>query len=165
MRLARLLGQAAASNIIVGRMTPDTQQVLFDDGDEVIIENKDGMPVELVVADHTGTFTDFKTELLQFAANYAKPVNRRLAHVANPREFGETFLRSFQARFQEVQDEFRMRKRAFQALFKLLHREEPGSFGFRWEHVLARLDRTNAVALTQAIRAQVQWPSSHPTNP
>lgn len=165
LRLARLLGQAAASNIIVGRMTPDTQQVLFDDGDEVVIENKDGMPVELVVADHTGTFTDFKTDLLQFAANYAKPVNRRLAYLANPKEFAEVYLRSFLARFQEIQDEYRMRKRAFQTLFKLLHREEPGSFGFRWEHVLARLDRTNAVALANTIRAQIQLPFSNPTNP
>jgi hypothetical protein len=162
LRLARLLGQAAAANIIVGRMTPDTQRVLFDDGDEVIIENKDGMPVELIVADHTGTFTDFKTELSQFAADYAKPVNRRLLYLTNPREFGETYLRSFQARLQEIQDEFRIRKHAFQTLFKLLHREEPGSFGFRWEHVLSRLDRTNAVALTNAIRAQIQWPASNP---
>lgn len=164
LRLARLLGQAAASNIIVGRMTLDTQQVLFDDGDEVIIENKDGMPVELIVADHTGTFTDFKTDLIQFVANYAKPVNRRLAYLANPREFAEVYLRSFLARFQEIQDEFRMRKRAFQTLFKLLHREEPGSFGFRWEHVLTRLDRTDAVALTNAVRANIQLPVPN-TNP
>ncbi len=165
LRLARLLGQAAASNIIVGRMSVDTQTVLFDDGDEIIVENKDGLPVELIVADHTGTFTDFKTDLLQLAADYAKPVNRRLLHLANPREFAEIFLRSFLAKFQEVQDEYRMRRRAFQTLFKLLHRDEPGSFGFRWEHVLARLDRTDAIALAAAIRARIQLPLSNPTNP
>lgn len=165
LRLARLLGQAAAANIIVGRMTVDTQTVLFDDGDEIIIENKDGLPMELIVADHTGTFTDFKTDLLQLAADYAKPVNRRLQHLANPREFAEIYLRSFLAKFQEIQDEFRMRRRAFQSLFNLLHREEPGSFGFRWEHVLARLDRTDAVALANAIRAKVQLPFPNPANP
>jgi hypothetical protein len=146
-------------------MTVDTQTVLFDDGDEIIIENKDGLPVELIVADHTGTFTDFKTDLLQLAADYAKPVNRRLAHLANGREFAEIYLRSFLAKFQEIQDEFRMRRRAFQSLFNLLHREEPGSFGFRWEHVLARLDRTDAVALANAIRAKIPMPLSTPHNP
>ncbi|MCX7006062.1 MAG: hypothetical protein NTY53_02230 [Kiritimatiellaeota bacterium] len=165
LRLARLLGRAAASNIIVGRTAADTQQVLFDDGDEIIIENKDGLPVDLIVADHTGTFTDFKTDLLPLAADYAKPVNRRLPHLANPREFAEVYVRSFLARFQEIQDEYRMRRRAFQTLFKLLHRDEPGSFGFRWEHVLARLDRTDAIALAHAIRAKVQVPLSISTNP
>ena len=165
LRLARLLGQAAASNIVVGRMTVDTQAVLFDDGDEIIIENKDGLPVELIVADHTGTFTDFKTDLLQLAADYAKPVNRRVPHLANPREFAELYLRSFMARFQEIQDEYRMRRRGFQTLFKLLHRDEPGSFGFRWEHVLARLDRTNAVALIAAIRSKILLPLPTPSNP
>lgn len=164
LRLARLLGRAAASNIIVGRTAADTQQVLFDDGDEIIIENKDGLPVDLIVADHTGTFTDFKTDLLQLANDYAKPVNRRVEHLANPQEFAEIYLRSFLAHFQEIQDEYRMRRRAFQTLFKLLHRDEPGSFGFRWEHVLARLDRTDAVALTGAIRAKIQWPLSTSTH-
>ena len=52
-RFARLLGHAAASNLIVGRC--DLQgRVVFDDGDEVLIENEVGMPTEIVVADQSG---------------------------------------------------------------------------------------------------------------
>lgn len=157
-RLANLMGCAAASNIIVGRMTVDTQMVLFDDGDEIIIENENGLPGDLIVADHTGTFTDFKTELAQFAADYAKPIAHRLPQLAAPAEFADIYLASFQARFTEIQEEFRKRRRAFLSLFKLLHRDEPGGFGFRWEHVLARLDRTDAAGLAAAIRKNLAWP-------
>ena len=85
-RLARLLGQAAAPNMIVGRC--DLQgRVVFDDGDEVVIENEAGLPVEIVVADQTGTFADYRTDLEHFAAEYAEPVNRRLPLLADPEEF------------------------------------------------------------------------------
>ena len=157
-RFARLLGHAAASNLIVGRMMVDTQTVLFDDGDEIVIEDESGLPVDLVVADHTGTFTDFKTDLVLFARDYAQPVNRRLALLANPEEFIEIFLTIFQACFIEIRNEFRKRRHAFLSLFKLLHRDEPGGFGFRWERVLARLDQTDAVALTTAIRSHITLP-------
>ena len=56
---ARLLGQAATSNWIVGRCQL-SGQVIFDDGDEVILEDAAGMPSEIIVADHTGTFTDYR---------------------------------------------------------------------------------------------------------
>jgi len=56
-----------------------------------------------------------------------------------------------------------MRKHAFETLFKLLHRDEP-AFRFPLEHVLARLDRTDAVALTNTIRQRSSYhsqPSFH----
>ena len=69
-RLARLLGQAAAPNMIVGRC--DSQgRVVFDDGDEVVVENDGGLPVEIIVADQMGTFADYRSELEHFAAEYA----------------------------------------------------------------------------------------------
>ena len=157
-RFARLLGRAAATNLIIGRMTADTQTVLFDDGDEIIIEDEQGLPADLVVSDHTGTFTDFNTALVQFAADYAKPMNRRLALVPNPAEFVEIYLTLLQTRFVEIQEEARKRRHAFQTLFKLLHRDEPGGFGFRWEHVLNRLDQTDAAQLIATIRRHIVWP-------
>ncbi|TAN37191.1 MAG: hypothetical protein EPN23_06480 [Verrucomicrobia bacterium] len=161
-RFARLLGCAAATNLIVGRMTTDTQTVLFDDGDEIIIEDEQSLPVDLVVSDHTGTFTDFKTDLVLFAADYANPFNRRRALLANPDEFAEIYLTTFQARFVEIQEEFRKRRHAFLALFKLLHRDEPGGFGFRWERVLARLDQTDACALVAVLRSHMESSATHP---
>ena len=62
--------------MIVGRC--DLQgRVVFDDGDEVVIEDEQGLPLEIVVADQMGTFRDYRTELEHFAAEYAAPVNRR----------------------------------------------------------------------------------------
>src|SRR6185437_5367786 len=45
VQLARLMGEAAAPNLIVGRC--DGQgRLIFDDGDEVVIEDAQGLPVK-----------------------------------------------------------------------------------------------------------------------
>jgi len=60
-RLAWLLGRAAAANMITGRALEGTKEVLFDDGDEVIIESATtGLPDRLVVADPSGAFSDYQ---------------------------------------------------------------------------------------------------------
>ena len=74
LQFARLLGRAAAPNMIVGRCDLDGQ-VLFDDGDEVVIEDPGGIPTEIVVADQTGTFVDYLRELEEFAAD-VRPADR-----------------------------------------------------------------------------------------
>ena len=45
--------------------------VLFDDGDEMALEDDHGLPVEIVVADHTGSFRDYQGEFAQYAKDYA----------------------------------------------------------------------------------------------
>ncbi|HRT57382.1 MAG TPA: hypothetical protein P5038_12205, partial [Candidatus Paceibacterota bacterium] len=50
-RLADLLGAAAASSLIVGRSLGPDARTPFDDGDEVLIEDQDGLPSQLLVAD------------------------------------------------------------------------------------------------------------------
>ena len=103
------LGQAAAPNMIVGRC--DLQgRVVFDDGDEVLIENEAGLPVDIVVADQMGTFADYRTDLEHFAAEYAEPVNRRLPLVADPEEFAGLYVEAFVARFSKIQLEYRKRQ-------------------------------------------------------
>ena len=62
--LADLLGGAAAPNLIVGRSNI-SGQLIFDDGDEVVAEDTKGMPVDIIVADHTGTFGSFREDLTQ----------------------------------------------------------------------------------------------------
>ena len=51
-RFGRLLGRAAAPNLIVGRGDVGGKP-LFDDGDEVLLEDAAKMPLEIVVADNT----------------------------------------------------------------------------------------------------------------
>ncbi len=149
--LARLLGRAAAVNIIVGRCDRHGR-VLFDDGDEVIVENAEGQPQEIVVADPTGTFHNFDHDLTDMARAYAEPVNRRRGTVYDTVEFAQVYIDAFLKRFRRIQADYRRRRRAFDTLFKYRQRDPNGSFAYRWEQVLIRLDRTDAHDLTQAIR-------------
>ena len=153
-RLARLLGQAAAPNLIVGRCD-GRGRVVFDDGDEVVITSDAGLPVEIVVADQTGTFADYLTDLEHFAAEYAGVVNRRLPLLGDPEEFAAVYVDAFVSRFSRIQLEYRKRKRAFDRLFKHRPRDEAGSFAYRWECVLDRLRRAVPQNLGRLIRSHV----------
>ena len=155
-RLAWLLGRAAAANMITGRAMEGTKQVLFDDGDEVIIESPTtGLPDRLVVADPSGAFSDYRTSLIEAAAAYARPVNARAGFLPDPREFAETYLEAFKAGFMHVQGDYRKRRRAFDTLFKHCAYDPAGSFAYRWECVLRRLDQTDVEVLARCIRRHI----------
>jgi hypothetical protein len=147
----RSSASAAAPNIIVGRCDLGGQP-LFDDGDEVLIEDSAGVPADIVVADHTGTFNDYLSPLRNFAAEYAKPINRRIGHVPDRREFVEAYFDGFLGRFSRIQDDYRRRRKAFDTLFKYRPRNEAGSFAYRWERALARLDGTDPRELAHLFR-------------
>jgi hypothetical protein len=155
-RLAALLGRAAATNLIVGRAMEQARQAMFDDGDEVIQEDPlTGLPVELLVSDPTGSFSDYQRSLLEMAPDYARPVNLRDSKVSDLREFAEAYLQSFRARFVHLQGEYRKRRRAFDHLFKHCRHDRAGSFAYRWECVLRRLDETDVEALMRTIREHI----------
>ncbi len=149
--LARLLGRAAVPNMLVGRCDLNGQ-VLFDDGDEVVIEDHDGIPVEIVVADQTGTFVDYLRELEESAAEYARPIIHRRQYLADADGFAAAYLAAFEERFRAIQQEYEKRRRAFDTLFLHQRRDESGSFGYRWQRVLARLQRADARSLTALIK-------------
>lgn len=153
-RLAALLGRAAASSLIVGRSFENARPA-FDDGDELVLEDERGLPAEIMVADHSGAFTEFTKPLTAFAADYARPVNRRETMVPQFQEFARTYLAAFQEQFTHVQGEYRKRRRAFDQLFKHSKYDPAGSFAYRWECVLHRLDATNAQELTEAVRQHI----------
>lgn len=154
LKFAELLGKAAAPNIIVGRMNLENA-VLFDDGDEVILESANGIPSELIVSDHTGTFTEYKSPLESFAKAYATPILKRLTCFPVPQAVIDAYLAAFVERFSHIQQDYRLRKRAFDTLFKHRPRDEHGSLAYRWERVLDRLNHTNPVALERAIRNEL----------
>ncbi len=154
LRVAWLLGKAAASNLIIGRTYENGTQVVFDDGDEVLMEEAD-LPVELIVADHSGAFDEYRRPLTEFAKDYARPINARLALVPNPRKFAEAYLETFADWFRHVQGDYRERRRAFHTLFRHCKYDPAGSYAYRWECVLRRLDATDVAELTRAIRDQI----------
>jgi hypothetical protein len=154
-QFARLLGLAAASNLIVGRCDLK-QRVMFDDGDEVLVEDKRQIPVDIVVADPTGAFRGFQQPLESFARSYAKPILKRADKVPDPRSFAEAYLTALRERFTHIQAEYRRRRRAFDTLFRHQPRDEAGNFAYRWERVLQRLDATDVARLEQAIRQELR---------
>ena len=159
MRLFHLLGDAAAANMIVGRCNQQ-RLVIFDDGDEVVVENEQGLPVEIMVSDHTGTFRDFYSDLTSFCEQYAEPVNRRLKHLRRPEQCANLYVEAFVARFDRIQTEYRKRKRAFDTLFKHRRWDEGGSLAYRWRQVLERLHTANPQQLGDLIRQHIHLPPS-----
>lgn len=148
---AGLLGEAAAANMIVGRCGPQGTP-LFDDGDEVVVEDDRGMPEDIVVADHTGTFTDCRTPLPDVAEFYAGPVNRRAGLVPRPEEFADCYALAFRRRFARVRDDYLRRRNAFDSLFRHRKESEAGDYPRRWESVLARLEASEPDELARMIR-------------
>ena len=153
LRFARLLGRAAAPSFIVGKADLNAG-ALFDDGDEILIEDAHHRPGTIMTTDHTGAFVNYQTDLAAFAADYARPVNRRVTLLPDPGAFAETYLAAFVEQFHHIQQQYRSMKRGFDTLFKHRRRDEHGSFAYRWEQVLARLDRADAHALADAIRSR-----------
>jgi len=165
-RLADLLGAAAASSLIVGRSLGPNARTPFDDGDEVLIEDQDGLPSQLLVADHTGAFAEYRQPLENAAPSYARPVNSRERQLPHPLEFAERYLAALRDKFVHIQEDYRKRRRAFDTLFKHAAYDPNGSFAFRWECVLRRLDQTNPDSLIAAIRSHIRVlnPTSAPTS-
>ncbi len=154
LAFARLLGEAAAANLVVGRMTADGQQVIFDDGDEILVEDAQGNPCRIIVADHAGTFVDCRSDLGAHAAAYAAPVNRRRSLLPDARGFARAYIEGLRDRLRHIRGEYRKQRRAFDTLFK--HQsQEPGSIAWRWRHVLDRLDRTDPAALAAEIARHI----------
>jgi hypothetical protein len=153
-KLAPLLGEAAASSLIVGRSF-DGSRAAFDDGDEVIREGDDGLPIEILLGDHSGAFTEYQKNLADFASDYARPLNSRQSLVIDPVSFAEAYLRAFYEQFIHIQGDYRKRRGAFDTLFKHCRYDPAGSFGYRWECVLRRLDQTDASAVLAAVRRNI----------
>lgn len=154
LRVARLLGQAAAPNIVVGRTT-EKGEVTFDSGDEMLLmDDGTGLPGRIVVADHAGTFNDYESPLVKFAADYARPVLSRVGRISNPMAFAATYIHAFTERLQEMQAEYRQKRRAFDTLFQNSKQGEK-TLSWRWVKVLARLESTDPYALADGINRAV----------
>jgi hypothetical protein len=153
LKLAGLLGRAAASSMIVGRAL--SGRPVFDDGDEVVREGEDGLPTEILVGDHSGAFGEYQLPMDAFVEHYARPVNTRAKLLTNGHAFARAYLSGLHQRFAHIQDDYRKRRRAFDTLFKHCKYDTGGSFGFRWENVLRRLDQTDVDRLVEAIHSRI----------
>ncbi|HTJ00015.1 MAG TPA: hypothetical protein VL527_14125 [Dongiaceae bacterium] len=155
LKLAELLGKVAAPSLIVGRALEEGKRPVFDDGDEVVREDENGLPVEILIGDHSGAFGEYKLPLTNFAAHFARPINTRDKLVPNPQAFANAYFAAFREQFLHVQGDYRKRRRAFDTLFRHAKYDTGGSFAYRWECVLRRLDQTDVEELIAAIRKLV----------
>jgi len=155
LKLAGLLGQAAVASMIVGRALEEGKRPVFDDGDEVVHEGEDGLPATIMVGDHSGAFGEYQLPLETFAAHYARPINTRDRLVPKPQDFAAAYLAAFRDQFLRIQGDYRKRRRAFDTLFKHCKYDARGSFAYRWECTLRRLDQTEADSLVGAIRKHI----------
>ncbi len=155
LRFAHVLGHAAAPNIIVGRWST-RNRVVFDDGDEILIEDQDGMPEAIVVADITGAFGNYRNDLATIAAAHAAPVHRISSRVTDPLGFREIYIGALVDHYRHLRDEYQRQRQAFDSLFRSQPVDEGGNMAFRWEQVLRRLDSTPPEQIEQAVRAAVK---------
>lgn len=156
LAFARVLGRAAAPNLIVGRCDSCSGEVCFDSGDELLIEDSRGNPTDIIATDHTGTFMNWKQSLDDLAAAYAGPVLRRAGFLNDPKAFGEAFLAAFTERFAQIQRDYQKRRRAFETLFKYARRDAENDLPVRWEAVLDRLAAARSGALAEAVRRRME---------
>ena len=161
LALARILGAAAAPNMLVGRVVESTiplphRKPIFDDGDEIIIEGSDGLPVDHALVDHSAAFTDWRDpSLLPVARGYAEPVNRRSAQVQDPGTFANVYLDALAEELLRLQSDYKLRHSAFDGLFKHLNYDPEGSFAYRWESILKRLLECDVPTLRETIRRHI----------
>ena len=159
-RFARPMGEAAAVDMIVGRRPSETKENLFDRNYEVVQIGEDGLPAQIVVTDHAGSFFNYLHEFEDFVAPYANVVRRRCRFVADYASFANEFAEGFESRLRRVQSDYRARRRAFDELF--VHRpfDVGGSGAFRWAKTLERLDRCDPEAVTRVLRAAIDLPDA-----
>jgi hypothetical protein len=110
------------------------------------------------VADQTGTFVDYLNPLQASAAAYADPVNRRIDFLPDPEGFARAYLDGFMEKFSCVQKKYRRRRKGFDTLFKNRLYNVDGSFAYRWERVLKRLDQSDSRELTEIIQSHLRTP-------
>lgn len=157
-KLGGLLGISAAASLILGRACPRSGHVFFDDGDEVIIMNGEGLPERLIIADITGSFTDWTTPVSELLPHCLWHLARHLER-AKSGGIRSSELKAAVAAFAdrllgEIERMQLILNQPDSSLWSLFNdrTNEPGGIRYRWEAILQRLSTTVTEDL-QAIMA------------
>ncbi len=154
-KFAFLMGQAAAIDLVVGRRNSVTRDLLFDQNYEVVTTGADGMPDEIRITDHAGSFIDYERPLGDFVAEYAAFATRRRTYVTEFTAFAAAYVEGFRRRLAETQAAYRARRRAFDNLFSDRPYDTNGSGAYRWACALRRLDACDPDALAARLTAAI----------
>ena len=137
---AFLMGQAAAVDMIVGRRSSVTKELLFDKNYEVVKLDADGIPSEIAITDHAGSFVNYEHDFEDYVAQYANVIRRRRDYVSEYVNFAAAYVEGFRRKLVETQAAYRARKTAFDELFSDRPYDTNGSGAYRWAKTLQRLD-------------------------
>ena len=136
---AFLMGGAAATDMIVGRRSSVTKELLFDKNYEVVKIGEDGMPTEIAVTDHAGSFVNYEHSFEDYVSQYARVVVRRRDYVSEYGNFAAAFVEGFRRKLVETKSAYLARKNAFDELFMDRPYDTNGSGAYRWAKTLQRL--------------------------
>ena len=154
-KFAFLMGGAAAIDLVVGRCSSTTKEPIFDENYEIVQIGEDGMPSEVKVTDHAGSFVEYSRPLEESAATYARFATRREQLVTEYQSFVRAYIDGFAKKLAAIQSAYRARKRAFDELFSDRPYDTNGSGAYRWACALKRLEDCDADRAVAALKAAI----------
>lgn len=154
-RFAELMGEAAALDMIVGRRNSMTRSPMFDQNYEVVRLDGDGLPEEIRITDHAGSFVEYERPYGEYVADYAAVVTRRRTFVSDFAGFAGAYVAGFRRRLVETQEAYRARRKAFDNLFIDRPYDTNGSGAYRWACALRRLDECDPAAVAGTLEKAI----------
>lgn len=152
---ARLMGEAAAVDLVVARRSSKTGAILFDQNYEIVGFNANNLPQSVTITDHAGSFVGYNVDFAESVKDYANVVLRRRTFVVDYRAFAEAYIDAFRRRLAEVRDSYLARREVFDGLFKDRPFDPNGSASFRWSTMLSRLEKSDPVAVAGILEKAV----------
>ena len=152
---AFLMGAAAATDMVVGRRSSVTKELLFDKNYEVLKTGPDGLPVEVKITDHAGSFVNYEHDFEDYVSQYANFVLRRREYVTDVKAFAAAYVEGFRRKLAETQDAYRARRRAFDELFSDRPYDTNGSGAYRWACALKRLDACDPARIAEILKTAI----------
>lgn len=156
-RLAGLLGKAAAASLVLGRRNPRSYELYFDDGDEIIQLNEEGLPERIIMIETTGSFADWTTPLSQMLPHCLKHLH---THIQKAEQQGikpdeipiviGAFTDGLISEIERMQDILNDPGSPVYSLF-VNRTNEPRGVRNRWENILNRLKTSDVNELKQSI--------------
>ena len=142
LRFARLLGKAAAPNLVVGRTDLDGATSSLMMATKYCTAMARGCRRTLPFRTHRNL------QRLHHAAEGEdqglRPADQLTGSVPDPMEFVTTYIEAFESELRRIQQEYRKRKRGFDSLFRHRRYDPAGSYAYRWKQVLLRLNATRS---------------------
>lgn len=156
LKFAYLMGEAAATDLIVGRRSTETKENLFDKFYEVVEMGEDGLPAKIQITSHAGSFVNYLHSFEDTVAPYANVVRHRKDLVADYPTFANAFVEGFGRKLRATQKEYRENKQGFDELF--VHRpfDVAGSGAYRWAKTLERLDSCDCDSVINVLRKAIE---------